>query len=296
MKILLLPLVIASLALGHSPILRADDDLLPKPVLITDTNGWWQKVDKGTSETLHTNDGGKTWQNVTPEGVKRAVKQLPQDQVGNEFLAGLVCLEPLDAHRLWLAAPLNHEMMVAYTGDDGQHWWQGSVPVADDSVDLSFLDERCGYLLATSFPAGGHMDKQLFGTTDSGRHWEKLAVPKEGGYYVSGVYFRTPQEGWISGEYRGLRGVPIFRTNDGARNWTQVSLDIPEVVAKHKDFYANATPPAFSGPKREKGTLTIQFRQHTDQPYFTATAEYHSDDGGRTWHLPAVGVKTVPDE
>ena len=118
-------------------------------------------------------------------------------------------------------------------------------------------------------------------------------MPQEGGYYVSGFYFRTPQQGWIGGEHRGLQGVPLFLTEDGGRTWVRQALEVPGVFAKHANYYANATYPDFSGLGLQQGTLMIRYRQHADKPYFDANVEYHSDDGGKTWHLPAAAVKTI---
>ena len=273
---------------------------LPLPIMFGPDNGWWEKVNGGKIEILHTIDGGKTWRDVTPDGVPRAVAQQPKDHLEDEFLSELVDLDPLDASRLWLAAPLfdDNQTLVAYTADGGQHWVQNTAPVCNDGASISFLDEQRGFLLNTSAPALGHMDKEIYGTEDGGKRWFVLSAPSAGAYYVGGFSFRSPLDGWIGGTYHGGDMVPLYHTVDGARTWALQELPVPKEFAQQKgDYYGDVDSPAFTGPERRQGTLHVSLRHHVGQkPYFDAEVDYQSGDGGRTWHLPVEGVKIVKGE
>jgi hypothetical protein len=157
------------------------------------------------------------------------------------------------------------------------------------------VDEQTGFLLNSSDTAAGHQLKEVYATYDGGQHWTQLASPNlEGmGYYTTGIAFRSPKVGWVTGTYHGPPEAPLFRTDDGGETWSVQKLTFPD---DYQGGYANTFPPVFIGADKMHGYLPVKLVRHDPQPGHYAWLNYETDDGGITWHLPASGVQSVPDK
>lgn len=264
----------------------------PQLFMFGASEGWKQKATEKESAILHTRDGGGHWLDVTPAPLPPVVKKLIAG--GEDYLVpqnASFC--PLDGRRAWASiVPGGAAMLLEYTADGGKHWRESSLQTNEDAADICFLDETHGFLLATSMPAAGHMDKQVYATDDAGAHWRRMNVPAlETGlsYYTTGISFRSATNGWITGTYHGAPDVPVFYTRDGGRTWALQNLPVP---ADYLGGYGNAYPPVFSGKGKLHGYLPVHLVRHDPPPDHSADVNFETDDGGLTWHLPKSNVKS----
>jgi hypothetical protein len=177
---------------------------------------------------------------------------------------------------------------------DASKYWAHKFPgITADAAYVSFVDERRGFLLATSDPAAGLMKKKFYGTNDGGHRWHVLSLPSARSYYPTGISFQSRKVGWITATYHGGDDCPLYRTQDGGETWQLQRLPIP---AGYLGGYADSYPPVFIGKDRKRGYLPIKLVRHEPKPGHIAWVNYESTDGGASWHLPASGIPSVPDE
>jgi hypothetical protein len=244
-------------------------------------SNWKKEIADSRVAVFHTSNGGRLWTDVSPPGlasVAKTVEAKLRDQA--------VALCALDAQRAWVAVAVNNEVLLQYTADGGATWSETIAPIAADGVRISFLNEREGWLLAMAAPSAGQMEKLVYHTDDSGAHWTPVNSPPQEGrsYYPTGISFRSPKEGWITGQYHGAPDAPLFRTVDGGRSWHVQTLPFP------KDFqggYADTYPPSFDRANPSSGRMRVHLVRHTPLPECEAWIEYITDDGGVTWHPSA---------
>jgi len=262
--------------------------------MVDDSNGWMQKVTEKESAVLHTHDGGRHWVNVSPSALTNAAKKL-FDEHRADRLSDFAALCPLDAQRAWVSiTPENSEVvLLEYTADAGQHWKERVAPVATYAAHISFVDELHGFLLATSTPATGHMDKKFYGTEDGAEHWHVLAPPPVSGCYPTGIFFRSRTDGWLTATYHGGDDAPLYRTQDGGKSWKLQKLNVP---GGYRGGYADTYPPVFIGAEKKQGYLPVKLVRNEPKPGHVAWVTYETEDGGATWHVPASGIPSVPDE
>jgi hypothetical protein len=279
-------------AFGHVSVL-ANGEVSGNVVMVNSSIGWRCKIAEKSAAILHTDDGGRYWKDVSPVGIPAIVKQLSVNPSAPD-LEELLGLDVVDGRCAWVSIlpPDVRGIWLYSTRDAGRHWTRVVVPFVAEGVFLNFFDLRSGYLAADGGPTLGHMDQKIYHTDDGGKHWQKRATTKERGYYTSGMVFRTRSEGWLTGSYRSVE-YPLFHTEDGARSWQLQKFPIP------KDYvggYANTYPPVFIGSRKTKGYLPVELVRHEPKPGHRAWVNFESEDGGKSWHLPATGVPSVNED
>lgn len=261
-------------------------DYRDETMMFDAANGWRQTFTDRQCLVSHTNDGGKHWIDVSPPKLVEAMKQ---SEEGESQPVTSLC--PLDARRTWVAIAMKSSIAIEFTADAGQHWRHTTAPIETEWARTSFTDELHGFLLASSLPVFGHQDNKVYGTKDGGKHWDLLNAPPA--RYTTGIVFRSRLEGWITGTYHGDDYAQLYRTRDGGKSWQIQSFEIP---AHYRGGYANVYPPVFIGHGKKEGYLPVQLVRHEPKPGHEAWVNYETEDGGATWHLPASGVQSVPDQ
>lgn len=164
------------------------------------------------------------------------------------------------------------------THDDGRTWQalpDPSPKLAWDQL-LFFRTPKEGWLLATGQPAAGSQMKELYGTTDGGRTWTRLAttgvitdqqtakphgLPLGG--YAGPMVFSTASNGWIASPRGGL-----LHSTDGGKTW-----DAPTVP----DHY-------FVG---------VHFADSDHGWALSLHGLWATSDGGKNWHQVALPTATA---
>jgi photosystem II stability/assembly factor-like uncharacterized protein len=288
-----IPILLGALVLAIGPFSTfAEDQAIDRMAMVNSRQGWRCHVAERRASILHTEDGGKHWKDVSPPDVSTLVKYLRAGAALDDISQSLG-MDAVDGRCAWVSIlPANVRAIWLYrTRDAGGYWTRVVAPFAAEVVFLNFFDAQGGYLLAGGH-ALGHMDQDIYHTDDGGRHWRKRATTKERGYYTSGMVFRTPSEGWLTGSYRSVE-FPLFHTEDGARSWQLQKFPVP---VDYVGGYANTYPPVFIGPHKTKGYLPVELVRHDPKPDHRAWVNYESEDGGKTWHLPAAGVQSVTED
>jgi N-acetyl-anhydromuramyl-L-alanine amidase AmpD/photosystem II stability/assembly factor-like uncharacterized protein len=231
--------------------------------LIEDQVGWALTA----NQLSMTNDGGRSWRNITPAGVA------PTSIRGLTFRdrsdGALVSLDPRHALALW------------QTSTGGRSWAMNPIATPSD------LDVAATISIATPDPehwfialplAGPTLSRraQLIASSDHGATWTTRTLP------VAGVLtFDTASDGWLSTD--SATGG-LYRTLTAGASWQPVQLPPP---ARFR--YAGIAP----GPPRISATTTI-IPATLIQGNRAAAAFYTTLDGGQSWSLVKTATAALP--
>jgi photosystem II stability/assembly factor-like uncharacterized protein len=227
-----------------------------------------------TGRPLFTTDGADSWQ---PSGVT----VVPHS-------ASVVTVVP-GTHTAYVA----DEGALLQTADGGRTYRRLALPSAISEVDgLSFPDAHHGWIMANVHGFLGSETLDLFGTTDGGLTWTRLAsaetptgtpgpLPFAGDKF--GIAFRDDHTGWLACT------CGLLRTDDGGRTWQGQALPLLPMVAEARglEFF----PAQFFGPGNG---LFVLLRETLQGDLLV----YRTHDGGSTWQrgavLPFAQVATSP--
>ena len=240
---------------------------------------------------LRTDNGGKSWSNVTPTEMETVVSTIPTLAQGfnyYEFKAAF-----LDAKTAWIAAPGLDGITFFHTVDGGRTWQKTELVVSTPQqvypiqiISFAFLNTQTGWLLRSTGMAAGQGFIELYQTQNSGATWHLIAEGNEtasgdiGSITTSGqktgVSFRDTANGWLTG-YSAGSAIYVYRTKDAGLTWNFQELSIP-------NGYTAAGGSAQSYPATffddNKGVMPVYLGKTTPSInlFFYITA-----DGGESW-------------
>jgi hypothetical protein len=176
-------------------------------------------------------------------------------------------------------------LFVKRSSDNGKTWSDAaSLPIKQDwekeiqakNVYVSLLSSSSpSWILITSDPALGLMNKSLYSSNDNGKTWTFINdVSQVVDGYVTGISFCSPTDGWITASQHGTAMLPLYRTKDGGKTWSLQNIPITKGYK-----YGNAFPPKFDVNNLQSGTLKIEFVRDSNKDVF----EFTTKDGGETW-------------
>jgi photosystem II stability/assembly factor-like uncharacterized protein len=228
---------------------------------------------------LHTSDGGKHWQQVTPPGFS-------SDQDLLDFTL-------LDSNTAWVSLVKDGEQKLTWfyqTTDAGKTWQ--SFPLPDPLSNLrtmSFINEHEGWMLRSKSLAGtpptGNQggSTSLMHTTDGGKTWQNLGpLSIQGG--VWNISFFNQQLAWAQG--CSYISCDFYKTHDGGKTWQKQTLPLPSDIGSNRtdgpeleiDHIKGAGMIFLSG--QEIAMLT-RYDQNGQARWYA----YTSQDEGNTWQV-----------
>lgn len=253
--------------------------------MINEAQGWGI----ANQSVLRTNDGGKSWSNVTPAGIETIVSTIPAEGLGSYELKGAF----LDTQIAWIAAPGLDRITLFRTSDGGRTWQATELVVSTpqqvypiDIISLTYLNAQIGWLLRSTGASTGHEDVELYQTQNSGATWRLIAKAQQtasgelGTITTSGqktgVGFRDPTNGWLTGYSMG-NAIYVYRTKDGGLTWDQQQLPMPDGYTAEGGS-ARSYPPIFFDD--QNGLMPIYLGGSTPgiNLFF-----YITTDGGDRW-------------
>jgi photosystem II stability/assembly factor-like uncharacterized protein len=244
---------------------------------------------------LWTSDGGRSWHDATPAGVRAVVHSGIAFEPGPYPCAGC----PADAYPGWAVVAKGHlGTLLLFTPNGGQSWHERSLPADahhSSILGLSFVTPDNGWLLTSAGAAAGSMAAALYQTNDGGFHWSELSQtyvnqPSSGPGHIpfggdkSGLAFANEKRGWVSGLTAAMGHVYLLVTEDGGRDWSFVTLKLP---GSFRDRQFESEPPVFF--RHGHGILALRMfgRIPPSEALFFTT-----NNGGASWSA----VKPVVDE
>jgi photosystem II stability/assembly factor-like uncharacterized protein len=124
-------------------------------------------------------------------------------------LTAISCTGP---ETCWVAGD---KSTILFTSDGGTTWQAqlGGDPEASDAdlAEIFFLDDKHGWAKTDS--------TKLMGTTDGGTWTELGNLPAT----AKGLWFSSPQTGFISDNHDSTERTHLNRTDDGGRTWTRAN-------------------------------------------------------------------------
>ena len=234
--------------------------------MVSPTVGWWagQKLQRTT-------DGGAHWSDVTPP---------------SHYEASSTTTYFLDATHAWIVET-SGQVDTLRTADGGRTWVQGAaIPGASyPTPRLYFLDAAHGWMVLTPLPDQGVYDVVMYGTSDGGLHWTRLAASQRND--VSGCTwlapaFATPTDGWLPLSCTAPEARPLLVTHDGGVTWSAQQLPLAK---------AGLTCPCTVNTlttfgREDAAVLVVGTADGIDSQRLFVTA-----DGGSSW-----GRRTLPGE
>jgi hypothetical protein len=179
--------------------------------MTTSESGW------GTSgwHILRTEEGGNSWQDVTPPESRLLEPNPPEEAIGDFS-------DSSNAWVVFLDLKSSPMMLTVWTTRDGGLSWAASTPVFPPGAGeffeayLRVYGIWNGWLLTDTIVMGtGRNDAyRLFQTQDGGRTWSEFILFP---YVVTDIEFLDPSQGWMAQEKTGLM---IASPHFSASPWT----------------------------------------------------------------------------
>lgn len=218
--------------------------------LFPDQGGWAvATIDDRGDAILHSQDGGRSWQVVTP----------PEASTPGQATAFF-----LDSQQAWASIyPSNtgsDQPTRVWASQDGGQSWQASQPLVPGGLEdtfggkqLIFLDPSNGWLVLQHGAAAGSAPISLYRTDDGGLNWRRiLDVMSERSGSIntccqSGLLMVDETNGLITTSLGPDPFLHVNWTRDGGSAWERQNLPLPSGVPEVSDCGSSSPVLSFDG-------------------------------------------------
>jgi len=253
--------------------------------MFDETHGWLVAgADGVTRRILHTDDGGLTWKDSTPNEIT--------------FVGSGIYF--LDSKAAWVPAFVGAQNapVIFQTVDAGVHWAEyQQLPFKDASPDkqfaLKFFDPLNGLAIADQGVSLGHFGFTLYQTADGGKNWTQLFLAKslnlkpesglpDGTLFISddkAIEFLNPSTAWFGGNQLEYTQVVVLQASrDGGKTWKNIPITVPIPDGVGSDILAAYSLPVFITEK--DAYLIVGYSTSSN---LTISVLMLTHDGGETW-------------
>lgn len=268
-------------AVNSAPLI--DSPSLINIEMIDERYGWGITEE----EIVRTDDGGRTWYNVTPPEIT---------ETGYSVFPYF-----LNENAAWIQIADNNNYpfggFLYRTQDGGLTWQMFETPFS--AGDLEFIDENNGWILADLGVGAGSMAVSVFQTTNGGATWERVYTndPNLEGASdtlpLSGIkVLLAPldmQTAWIGGVVYSPNTLYLFRTDDGGKTWQAIqNIPLPQTA---QEIQVGVEKIQFIS--RTQGALALRLSSNKQE-----TLIFSTNDGGETWQafsqpIPEAGLLDI---
>jgi photosystem II stability/assembly factor-like uncharacterized protein len=261
------------------PLFPAGTDITLHEIrMINSLQGWSIAVsDSDTEHVLRTEDGGYTWQDVTPPQ--------PLAEIETKLIVNSAFW---DEGTAWVV--YNGSDIVWATRNGGVSWQ--AAPVEFETLYgglFAILDEDHVWLF--QFLEGGMQNvyTALNRTSDGGGNWEKLLDPYTDASIQSfdktGAAFINPQYGWLTRNFRGVAMyVDLDVTMNGGVTWETLEMTPPPSLP---DAFSTCAcglyDPDLVSPL--EGSTRLSCACYENDQKIQRDYLYRTYDGGGTWEI-----------
>lgn len=262
--------------------------------MIDNTYGW--AVAK--EGILKTQDGGITWENITPKDIKLNLnnKSLDSKSLLHAFL---------DKEVAFAAYKEKNKINIFKTLNGGEKWektnlvlesnWENETP----KVNIDVVNSKEAFIMITPYKISNSLAIELYKTEDSGNNWTKITknvianLNNKGNFYyiedITGMKFINKSTGWYTVKGEQTDYPFIYNTKDGGVTWEVQGLSVPKEYLNEKGYKISTYPPKFNKDNKQ-GYLPVEFK-FKDK---SSMVFYKTLDGGATWKS-TIPIETEAD-
>ena len=262
------------------PIFPAGTDIIIHEIhMVNNLAGWAIAVeDPEIEHVLRTEDGGNTWQDVTP----------PQPLVTGDPGFTTVDLGIWDVNTAWVNYAGSD--LIWTTTNGGVNW--DVVPVIYEtrgSALFTVLDENHAWAFQFLDAGMQKVYTALIRTSDGGDTWSLLLDPYTDATIQSfdktGSVFINADYGWLTRDFRGVTPfLHLNETRDGGITWEALDIPTPPSLP---DIFNNGACGLYNPDLRstEQGSFRLSCLYIENDQSLERDFLYKTSDGGATWDI-----------
>ena len=270
---------------GMTLLSEGEEPIISYIHMLTPLQGWAiGYVDEDEDHVLYTEDGGKSWVDVSPPEPGVSEGQLKVKALGSFLDAQIARI----AYRVYFQDSPFYFLRFWTTDDGGVSWtYGGETTVLDiNELDqpLKFIDSSHGWLLHESFVGAGHHRYEFFQSQDGGKSYDNLHETQDTSStcHSTDFAFSDASFGWMTLHCPFLPGaVYVATTYDGGISWESLTLPPPTPnpdIFRESSSCWTESPHLFS---QETGALSMVCVLEDGQG--SENFVLLTDDGGLTW-------------
>lgn len=256
--------------------------------MIDNTTGWGVANDGYDDHILRTQDGGGSWQDITP----------PESVSVGEGIGKRALSFFLDNDHGWSTYYPEEDFLfepslIWYTSDGGMSWEESSqldgsgLETFFEPRELYFQDQHFGWLMLGHDRGVGHAPISIFRTGDGGRNWDRIIDPfsEENSGFIhiccqSGMVFLDSKNGLITSQNGPVESPYVNWTEDGGFTWQEQILPPADEIL-FSNAWCGTRSPVTRSP--QSVALVVECLDARQEPAVNVAFLYTSMDNGQTW-------------